>query len=297
MYCQAQQFYKWLLIMWNRSLGRIALIVLSSTVALVSVACSPGESVKSSQVSTNAVATSPSSTPSPVASSNSELAPSPTPPTQPAKPASDTYEKAIDAAASASTIAQTAQSQEDWEVVANRWEDAVKFLKAVPDANPNKAKVKTKLTEYQKNLAYAKLQASPPPTNRVKLPNVIFTNQPSFKTAIKYRLHGIPVIDVTFNGKKFEMLFDTGASHTLITPYMASILTLPLVGKSVASTANGDAEFYVGLVKSMQVGSAVAQNVPVGIGAPDLDIGLFGQDFYKGYEVSVRQDVIEFRRR
>lgn len=282
--------------MWKYSPARSALIVFSGTLALVSVACTSNGTKPASTPSqkANAVAASPTATPAVSPSSKPSLS---LVASKPAQGASDTYEKALDAAASASTIAQTAQSREDWEVVANRWEEAIKFLKAIPDSSANKPKAKQKLTEYQKNLAYAKLQASPPPNKRIQIPNIILTNQASFKAPVKYRLHGIPVIDVTFNGKKFEMLFDTGASHTLITPYMASILTLPLVGKGVASTANGEAEFYVGLVKSMQVGSAIAQNVPVGIGAPELDIGLFGQDFYKGYEVSVKQDVVEFRRR
>lgn len=276
--------------MWNYSLNGSALIVLCATLALVSVACNSSTPV-SSNPSASAVVASPSA--SPAASLSSQPA---SPSSQPT-PATDTYDKALDAAAGAITIASSAQSLEDWEVAVGRWRDAIKFLKAVPDSSPNKAKVKAKLSEYQRNLANAELKASPPPSKRIQLPNIILTNQSSFKAPIKYRLHGIPVIDVTFNGKTFEMLFDTGATHTLITPYMASILTVPLVGKGVASTANGEAEFYVGLIKSMQVGNAVAQNVRVGIGAPDLDIGLFGQDFYKGYEVAVKQDSIEFQHR
>ena len=46
-------------------------------------------------------------------------------------------------------------------------------------------------------------------------------NNGVYRVPIKRRLASTPVIDVTFNGKKFEMILDTGASSTLITQRIA----------------------------------------------------------------------------
>ncbi|HEY9836162.1 MAG TPA: aspartyl protease family protein, partial [Vampirovibrionales bacterium] len=60
-----------------------------------------------------------------------------------------------------------------------------------------------------------------------------------FQIPIKRRQGGIPVVDVIFNGtEKFEMLFDTGASATLITPSMASSLNVVPFDKARISTAS-----------------------------------------------------------
>lgn len=57
---------------------------------------------------------------------------------------------------------------------------------------------------------------------------------------IKRREGGTPVIDVTFNGRQtFEMLFDTGASHTAITPQMAKALGVVQDGAALFETAGG----------------------------------------------------------
>jgi predicted aspartyl protease len=57
---------------------------------------------------------------------------------------------------------------------------------------------------------------------------------------IKQRWGGIPIIDVTFNGKhQYEMMLDTGCSTTLITSKMAKALKVKPVGKLLASIADG----------------------------------------------------------
>jgi aspartyl protease family protein len=55
-------------------------------------------------------------------------------------------------------------------------------------------------------------------------------------------------------------------------------------------------EFDVGLVQSINVAGAVTDNVAVAI-APALDIGLLGQDFFGQYDVTIKEDVVEFRER
>lgn len=123
-------------------------------------------------------------------------------------------------------------------------------------------------------------------------------NQSVFLAKIKRRLHGIPVIDVTFNGNRtFEMIVDTGASGTLITRSMAISLQVPVIGSVQSTIADGSkVRFPVGRIQSMAVSGAVVQNVNVAI-AEQMDVGLLGHDFFENYDVKIKRDVVEFYRR
>jgi clan AA aspartic protease (TIGR02281 family) len=116
-----------------------------------------------------------------------------------------------------------------------------------------------------------------------------------FQVPIKYRLGGTPVIEVTFNnGRKFDMILDTGASGVVITSQMATALGVRAVGKVIASTpSNQSAEFDVGFVNTINVGGVVVRNVRVAI-APELEVGLLGQNFFGNYDVTIRSNVVEF---
>ncbi|MDY7012053.1 MAG: retropepsin-like aspartic protease [Cyanobacteriota bacterium] len=118
---------------------------------------------------------------------------------------------------------------------------------------------------------------------------------PTFRIPIKRRDRGTPVIDVRFNGQyTFEMLLDTGASHTVITPAMAQRLSLEPRGVAVADTASATGvEFPIGLVESMQVGSVAVNDVLVAV-SPALTLGLLGQDFYGNRDVIIRENYVEF---
>jgi predicted aspartyl protease len=129
-------------------------------------------------------------------------------------------------------------------------------------------------------------------------PVVPATDSGVVQARIKRRISGIPVIDVVFNGNQtFEMMLDTGAAGIAITPKMADKL-----GVKPYRTVRGDtasergAEFPLGRVASIQVGAAVAKNVPVTI-SQALDVGLLGQKFFGKYEVTIKKDVVEFRNR
>ncbi len=123
-------------------------------------------------------------------------------------------------------------------------------------------------------------------------------NQSVFRAPIK-RLSGrAPVIEVTFNGnRKFEMIVDTGADSTLITKAMARALQLPIIGQERFGLANGSTvTMSVGRLTSMAVDGAVLRNVEVAI-ADDMDAGLLGHDFFGNYDVQIKKDVVEFRKR
>ncbi|MEZ2240587.1 TIGR02281 family clan AA aspartic protease [Microcoleus sp.] len=118
-----------------------------------------------------------------------------------------------------------------------------------------------------------------------------------FQAKIKRREANIPVIEVTFNGiQKFDMMVDSGASGTVITPAMAKALGVIPQGTVQAKTPNGEATFPLGRLTSIQAGGLSIKNVVVAI-SPSLEIGLLGHDFFGDKDVTIKQDVIEFRDR
>lgn len=119
-----------------------------------------------------------------------------------------------------------------------------------------------------------------------------------FQIPIKRREGGVPVIDVNFNGQNtFEMLLDTGASGVVITPAMANALKVQTYRSLPINTVSDrlvNQEF--GRVDSINVGGLQMSNVEVSI-SPVLEIGLLGQGFFGSYDITIKQDVIEFRAR
>lgn len=300
--------------MWKPSRSRTTLIVLSSSLAFGSLGCNndaatppspPAASTPATPVaSASPVATVASSAsaatqpakPASTAKSKALTASKKTPVNQPIKTGPDTYYQAIDTALGAIAISESAKSREDWQLVASRWQEAIGLMKSVPTSSRNHAIAQKKLPQYQRFLASAQKQATPPPKPKPIGPAIV--NKPFFTVPIKRRQGDtIPVVDVTFDGKKkYEMFLDTGASKTLITRQMAYDLKVKPVGMANVKTANGVAGIYFGFVNSIQLGGNLVKDVLVGIGQPDLDIGLLGHDFYEGYDITIKKDVVEFRR-
>lgn len=118
-----------------------------------------------------------------------------------------------------------------------------------------------------------------------------------YQAPIIERIYGIPVVEVTFNDQVFPMMVDTGASGTLITPHMAASLGVQPIGQVTSSTANGVAVFDVGYVRKIEIDGAQVANVPVAVGLADLEVGLLGHDFYRYFDIVIREDVVEFHPR
>jgi aspartyl protease family protein len=119
-----------------------------------------------------------------------------------------------------------------------------------------------------------------------------------YQAQIVDRLSGIPVILVKFNGSQaFPMMVDTGASGTLITPGMATNLGLEIVRQIKVQTPSGYSILDVGYVNSIEVEGVKVEKLPVAIGLPHMNVGLLGHDFFGDLDVTVRQDVVEFRPR
>ena len=244
----------------------------------------------------------------------------------------DPYEWALDAAQSANSISQSAQSADDWNLVVSRWLEAINFLKTVPTSSPYYAIAKTKINDYQRNLTYAQqqvMQASiraKSPTVVAQSPNIrrspsIYSPSASIatpelaapgsestslastrqvvSTRIKRRAAGTPVIEVTFNGKHtFDMVVDTGASNTVITSDMALALGVRSDTVLIADTASAKrVKFGAGKVSSVAVEGAVAKNLKVAIAGSGLNTGLLGQDFFGKYDLLIKRDVVEFHPR
>ncbi len=115
---------------------------------------------------------------------------------------------------------------------------------------------------------------------------------------IKDRRSGIPVIDVKFNNKyTFEMMLDTGASDIVITQQMARKLKVNHTETVWVSTPSSNSfPMLAGYVYSVGVGKLTQKNNHV-ITSLSMDMGLLGQSFFGRYDITIKQDVVEFRER
>jgi predicted aspartyl protease len=120
-----------------------------------------------------------------------------------------------------------------------------------------------------------------------------------FYAPIVRREGNTPVIRVMFNKTQaFDMIVDTGASGTLITRQMAKALNVTPVAQTNVDTASQRAvTFPLGYINSIEVGGATATNLLVAVAGPDLEIGLLGHDFFGRYDVTIRQNEVEFQER
>ena len=276
--------------MWEPFLGRGTLIVLFGTLALGNLtACTNTEAAN---VPNKTASSAPNSSATSAAQPSVEPPPSVEQP-QPSE-ASDTYQQAIDIATGAVNVSKSAVSREDWSLAASHWQAAIKLLKVVPPASRQYKTAQKKLTEYQSYLADAKLRATPPQSK----PCSGETNPDFFSIPINGRIGGTPIVEVTFNDRKFDMLFDTGASKSLITLSMAASLRLIPTQIISVRIANGSVVILpVAQVKSQEIDGRFKIDVPVAVAPAEAEFGLLGQDFYKGYDVSIKENVIEFHRR
>lgn len=140
------------------------------------------------------------------------------------------------------------------------------------------------------------------PTTRPSPPaNAAGTSTPVglFQVPIKRRVGNIPVIEVTFNGNQtFDMLLDTGASGTVITPPMANQLQVrPHDAIRVNTPSSRNVLFRVARVTSVEVGGLIINNPEVAISGPELPMGLLGQNFFGNHDITIKENVIEFRSR
>ncbi|MGJ5630013.1 retropepsin-like aspartic protease family protein [Nostoc sp. CALU 1950] len=314
-------------------LSRATLIFVSSTLAVLCVGCSQDK---------RNTATGGNEQPTPIgdlASVQPAVEPAtpaatPTQPLDTSESEPSVFEMGLDKAVGAWSISQSAQSSDDWKLVASQYQDAIALMQKVRRQTPEFAFAQSKITEYQRQIKYAKQKATPRPVPLpiaeprkrivVTVPQIatapkftspriatkplpadsgfpssvmLIPDQAVFTAPIKRRAGGTPIVEVTFNGQeKFEMIVDTGASGTVITQEMANTLRIVAVGKAKANTASARAvEFPVGYVNSMAVAGVIVNKVPVAIAGAELEIGLLGHDFFGNYDVTIKRNIVEFR--
>ena len=249
----------------------------------------------------------------PLAPVSTAPAPQPTPAPQtapaPQPNQSELYQQALSKADAANAIGQSAISKDDWFLVAQSLQESVQMLKSI-DPNSTQYRLAAQvLPKYEQQLTSATRKAAnfsrKVTTTTQSQPQSIATTTTSappqtaatFSIPIQEKLGGVPVIEVTMNGTKVSMLMDTGASHTLITSSVARRLKLQIDGSSQASTANGNATFDSSTIDRVKFGAGEVTQLRVAIGQDNLPYGLLGHDVYDGYDITIKESSIEFRKR
>jgi len=85
----------------------------------------------------------------------------PAPAAAPAR--ANAYQDALDTAFGAATLAQSAQTENDWRLVAGQWQKAIALLQSLPAAHPQYQQAQAKIAEYQRNLAVAQQRSGDTP--------------------------------------------------------------------------------------------------------------------------------------
>jgi clan AA aspartic protease (TIGR02281 family) len=265
--------------------------------------------------------TSPAVSVAPVASTAPSLAASPTDTAaMNSTIANDRYQEALNTAAAARAVTETAMAKEDWSLVADRWQESVKLLKMIPKNSINYPLAMKILPQYQQNLSYARQKAinykSPsseqkdlettkkgnkaekkdPNIESIKITQV--DQSQTFSLPIVAKNNNVPIVEVVINGRdRVQMMLDTGASKTLLTKGVAERLKLASQGKTTAKTANGNAEFDTVKLDSLEFGSGKVTNLTVAVGDNNLNYGLLGHDVYNGYDITLTEDSVQFKKR
>lgn len=228
----------------------------------------------------------------PILSAMPSQSEAPAPPTETV----DTFREAVNRATSAVAIGQSAQSTSDWQLAASRWQQAVALMEQVPSSSPNHTQAKTKAQEYKQHLAAAQrratgsiVPASAPIAAAPALPAGLAAQIP-----IQRRQGGTPVVAVTLKAstgsQTFPMLFDTGATGTLITAEMAQAVGVTVVGETQARIADGSVvTLPIGIVNAVELGGLRREQVKVAIGG---NYGLLGQDIYGEYGIAIGSHMI-----
>ena len=285
--------------------NKIGIII---TAVLLLSACGKTTPAPTPEVSTTPVA---SAAPSPAASSVDTAALN-------ASVANDRYQDALNTAAAARAVSETALAKEDWSLVADRWQESISQLKAVPKNSVNYSLAMKILPQFQQNLSYAHQKAAnfkslnslapkADPTKKISktdqktdAPVVIVKSDQivSFSLPIIDKNNNVPIVEIVINGRdRIPMMLDTGASKSLLTKGVAERLKLVSSGKTNAKTANGTAEFDTVKLDSVEFGQGKVTDLSVAVGDNNLNYGLLGHDVYKGYDITLTEDSVQFKKR
>ena len=102
----------------------------------------------------------------------------------------DPLTKAIEKAQSAATLAQSARSQQEWDLVSSQWIQAIAGMQAVPPESPRRTFAQKRVGEYLQNLEIAQQKAT---TTNFPLPFSSFDN-PIFNEQLRLYLSYIAAV-------------------------------------------------------------------------------------------------------
>ncbi len=140
--------------MLRSSLSPAALIFLYSTLVALAVACRENKQTVATAYKQQQSQPTPSQTAQPNATTSPVTATADV-------AAASAFELGLDKAASAYSISQSAQSVEDWKLVASQYQEAIALLKQIDRHSPYFAIAQSKIREYQRLLKQARQQALP----------------------------------------------------------------------------------------------------------------------------------------
>jgi len=275
---------------WHPGWGQASLR--AAGLVLVGSLLGCGGGVEGTSPTAGPVGSDPASVPAVVPAPTSP--PSAAAPEPAAIPQADYFRDAVNRASSAAAIGQTAQSADDWSLAVARWQQAIQLMERVPTNHPQHATAQAKVAEYQQNLTIAQDRASgerpaPVAPEPQSLPAGLAAQIP-----IVDRRGGTPVVQVSLTGtqgqRTMPMLFDTGATLTLITPAMARAVGVVVVDQVNVKIADGSiVTLPMGYLDTLEVGGLTKQDVLVVIGG---DVALLGQDVYGEFGIAMGSHVI-----
>ena len=90
-------------------------------------------------------------------------------------------------------------------------------------------------------------------------------------------------MEISFNNRIFDMLFDTGATNTLITLSAAASLDLKPIDSTIVTIADGSRVLLpIVELKSIESDGRIKKKFKVAVAPANMPIGLLGHDFFEG---------------
>ena len=130
----------------------------------------------------------------------------------------------------------------------------------------------------------------PEPSLAIGLSTPASAHRGAVAVQIKF-VAGAVLVPVTFNGSTTaNLVLDTGATRTMITPVVAGKLRIPYTGTSSLRGIGGTVQAQTAHVDSVKVGDAVVGKMPIVVHDPFGHAGfegLLGMDFLGHFQVSV----------
>jgi predicted aspartyl protease len=180
-------------------LSRAALIIVSSTLVVLAVGCQQSQKAATKTSEDEQYKPTEKKVAPPTAITVEQPnTPQPKPVRQrPSEIELSYFEQGLDKAVGALSISQSAQSSDDWKLVAAELQEAIVLMKKVPVDSPYFSSAQARVLDYQRQLKYAMQRATRPVTPPVAIPvppDTVVALAPSIPAAPQNNVKGkIPV--------------------------------------------------------------------------------------------------------